>query len=250
MKKQDKLIKTFVRIQYAALAQRAGSCCAPEATSARPEGAASVEQLYGKEKLASLPEGATAIAAGCGDPTALAELKPGEVVLDLGSGGGIDCLLAAERVGPRGRVIGIDLTPEMVEVARQNAAAVEAKNVEFHLGEIESLPLEEASVDVIISNCVINLSPDKDAVFQEAFRVLRPGGRLAVADIVALGKLPTTVRGSMASWAACVAGALEKEEYLGKIQAAGFEVTGITETPVNLKGIRVASAKIKATKPF
>lgn len=250
MKKQDKLIKTFVKMQYAALAQRAGSCCGPEATGAGLEGITSVEQLYGKDKLASLPEGATAIAAGCGDPTALAELRPGEVVLDLGSGGGIDCLLAAERVGPEGRVIGVDMTPEMVEVARKNAQAIGAKNVEFRLGEIESLPLEDGTVDVVISNCVINLSSDKDAVFQETFRVLRPGGRLAVSDIVALGKLPTTVRGSMANWAACVAGALEKDVYLEKIKNAGFEVTGITETPINLMGIRVASAHIKAAKPL
>jgi SAM-dependent methyltransferase len=165
----------------------------------------------------------TGASLGCGNPLAIADLRPGEVVLDLGSGGGIDCFLAARQVGPQGTVIGLDMTTDMVKLARRNARKIGVTNVEFQWGEMEEMPLPDASVDVVISNCVINLSPDKDAVFAEAFRVLRPGGRLSVADIVIDGSLPRAIRQSMDAWAGCVAGALDEAVYLGKIRAAGFE---------------------------
>jgi len=160
---------------------------------------------------------------GCGNPLAIAGLKPGEVVLDLGSGGGIDCFLAAKKVGPEGRVIGLDMTPDMVKLARRNAKKIGTTNVDFRFGEMEDMPLPDASVDAIISNCVINLSPDKDAVFREAYRVLRPGGRLSVSDIVVDGDLPDFIRNKLDAWAGCIAGALDERVYLDKIRAAGFE---------------------------
>jgi SAM-dependent methyltransferase len=165
----------------------------------------------------------TGASAGCGNPIAIAELQPGEVVLDLGSGGGIDCFLAARQVGPEGRVIGLDMTPDMIKLARRNARKLGTQNVDFRFGEMEDMPLPDESVDVIISNCVINLSPDKDAVFGEAFRVLRPGGRLNVSDIVVNGELPQAIRTRLDAWAGCIAGALEESDYLGRIRAAGFE---------------------------
>jgi SAM-dependent methyltransferase len=167
----------------------------------------------------------TDVALGCGDPTAIADLEPGAVVLDLGSGGGIDCFLAAQKVGPTGHVIGLDMTPSMVQLARRNAREMGVTNVDFRFGEIEAVPLPDESVDVVISNCVVNLSPDKDAVFSEAFRVLRPGGRLCISDIVVGGELPASVRAQLDLWAACVAGALEESDYVGRISDAGF--TGI-----------------------
>jgi SAM-dependent methyltransferase len=165
----------------------------------------------------------TGASLGCGNPTAIAGLEPGEVVLDLGSGGGIDCFLAAKQVGPEGKVIGLDMTTDMIRLARRNAKKVGATNVDFRYGEMEEMPLPDESVDVIISNCVINLSPDKDAVFGEAYRVLRPGGRMSVSDIVVNGKLPQSIRDRLDAWAGCVAGALEESDYLAKIRAAGFE---------------------------
>jgi arsenite methyltransferase len=250
------------------------SCCPPQQASCCGSSQADVTQLtnalrlYSAQELADLPQSVTDMAMGCGNPTAMAGLKPGEVVLDLGSGGGIDCFLAAHQVGPQGRVIGLDMTPEMVKLARQNAKKVGATNVEFHYGEMEDMPLPEQSVDVIISNCVINLSPDKDKVFSEAYRVLRPGGRLAVSDIVTYGPLPEAVRSSAEAWAGCVAGALDEAIYLDKMRQAGFtqvEVTarnlaeieqwaelGEPPEPVQyldeLKG-KVASIKVTARKP-
>jgi SAM-dependent methyltransferase len=165
----------------------------------------------------------TEASLGCGNPIAIASLRPGEVVLDLGSGGGIDCFLAARKVGPAGRVIGLDMTPDMIKLAQRNAKKIGATNVEFRLGEMEDMPLPDRSVDAIISNCVINLSPDKDAVFQEAYRVLRPGGRMSVSDIVIQGELPQPVRERLDAWAACVAGALDEAVYLDKMRLAGFE---------------------------
>ena len=165
----------------------------------------------------------TEASLGCGNPLAIAGLQPGEVVLDLGSGGGIDCFLAAKKVGPEGRVIGLDMTPDMIKLARRNAKKMGVTNVDFRYGEMEEMPLPDESVDVIISNCVINLSPDKDAVFREAFRVLRPGGRLSVSDIVVDGDLPQSIRSQLDAWAGCVAGALDESVYLDKIRAAGFE---------------------------
>lgn len=217
-------IKEAVRRHYgeiAAQAQEATNCC-PSSSCCTSEEGCSAAALYSEEELASLPSSVADVVLGCGNPTAIAGLKPGEVVLDLGSGGGIDLFLAAQRIGPTGKAIGLDMTQEMVDLAQKNALKVGALNVEFRLGEMEEMPLEDESVDVIISNCVINLSPDKDRVFAEAYRVLKPGGRMVVSDIVAEGHLPPAVKESVEAWAGCVAGALEKREYLGKIEAAGF----------------------------
>jgi ubiquinone/menaquinone biosynthesis C-methylase UbiE len=196
------------------------SCCGPSEADLVQTGAA---RFYSEEELADLPETVTDASLGCGNPLAIAELQPGEVVLDLGSGGGIDCFLAAKKVGPEGQVIGLDMTPDMIRLARRNAKKVGLRNVDFRFGEMEDMPLPDASVDVIISNCVINLSPDKDSVFREAYRVLRPGGRLSVSDIVVDGDLPEIIRSRLDAWAACVAGALDESIYLGKMRAAGFE---------------------------
>lgn len=186
---------------------------------------------YSVEELAAIPEGAD-LGLGCGNPTALASLKEGEVVVDLGAGAGIDCFLAADAVGPNGRVIGVDMTAEMIERARANAKRNGCSNLEFRLGEIEHLPVADSSVDAIISNCVINLSPDKDQVFREAFRVLKPGGRVMVSDIVLLKDLPEAVMSSVAAYTGCVAGASRKEEYLAKIKAAGFRDVSVIDESV------------------
>ncbi|MGQ9705239.1 MAG: arsenite methyltransferase, partial [Actinomycetota bacterium] len=193
---------------------------------------------YSREELESVPEGAN-LGLGCGNPVALASLREGETVLDLGSGSGLDCFLAARRVGEKGRVIGVDMTPEMLEGARENARRGGYSNVEFRLGEIENLPVADASVDVVISNCVINLSPDKPRVFREAFRVLKPGGRLMVSDIVLEEELPEAVRRSRAAYISCVSGAVLRSEYLGMIEEAGFrdlEVVEETTFPVECLG--------------
>lgn len=220
-------IKEVVRRRYGEIAaqakgEEATSCC-PSSSCCTPEEACSAAALYSPEELAGVPSSVTEITLGCGNPTAIAELKPGEVVLDLGSGGGIDVFLAARQVGPTGKVIGLDMTQEMIDLAKENAQKVGAQNVEFRLGEMEDMSLEDKSIDVIISNCVINLSPDKDAVFGEAYRVLRPGGRLSVSDIVVDGDLPQSIRSRLDAWASCLAGALDESVYLGKISAAGFE---------------------------
>ena len=212
-------VKAVVRERYAQIAVERDSCCGPSPAGAMSGHSAS---LYSAEELQSLPEGVAELSLGCGNPTAIAELRPGEVVLDLGSGGGIDCFLSAYKVGPQGRVIGLDMTPEMIERARLNAKKLDLPNVEFHLGEMEAMPFPDATADVIISNCVINLSPDKDAVLAEAFRVLRPGGRLCVSDIVKLGTLPEEVQRNLEMWAGCVAGSLERDEYQSKLASAGF----------------------------
>ena len=227
----------------------------------------SAAAIYDPALLEEVPASAALASMGCGNPLGLAELRPGEVVLDLGSGGGIDVLLAARRVGPTGKVYGLDMTDEMLELARSNATRAGVTNVEFLKGRIEAIPLPDASVDVIISNCVINLSPDKDAVFAEAYRVLRPGGRLAVADIVILGPpLPAALRQSLTLWAECVAGALGDAEYRDKLAAAGLtdielqvlhassgeELVGGCCTPPELRPhpeTRIASALVRARKP-
>jgi len=188
--------------------------------------------LYDQVTTATLPEQAVLASLGCGNPTALAELREGEVVLDLGSGGGIDVLLSARRVGPTGKAYGVDMTDEMLTLARNNAAAAGAGNVEFLKGEIEDIPLPDASVDVIVSNCVINLSADKDRVFAEAFRVLKPGGRFAVSDIVSRGDIPPAMRRSMELWVGCVAGALEEGEFREKLVEAGFDDVSLEPTRV------------------
>ena len=196
-------------------------CCGVVQTSGEHTTAAA--RFYSSDEISDLPDTVTDASLGCGNPIAIAELRPGEVVLDLGSGGGIDCFLAAKQVGPEGKVIGLDMTPEMIKLARRNAKKVGAQNVDFRYGEMEEIPLPDGSVDAIISNCVINLSPDKDAVFGEAYRVLRPGGRLSVSDMVVDGDLPPAIRDSLNAWAGCIAGALDESVYLDKIRAAGFE---------------------------
>ncbi|MEO7732127.1 MAG: arsenite methyltransferase, partial [Kofleriaceae bacterium] len=204
-----------------------------------------------------VPDGAD-LGLGCGNPTAIASLRDGETVLDLGAGGGFDCFIAAHQVGPRGRVIGVDMTADMVQRARENARKVKATNVEFRLGEIEHLPVADASVDAILSNCVINLSPDKPAVFQEAFRVLRPGGRLAISDVVATGPIPTELQTQAAALAGCVSGAAPLDEVRAMLAAAGFIQVEVKIAPRSaeivgawLPGIErfVAAATIEARKP-
>jgi arsenite methyltransferase len=197
------------------------SCCG---SSEAPAGETSswAEKLYSAQDLGALPQDVTELSLGCGNPTAIAELRPGEAVLDLGSGSGLDCFLAAQQVGPQGRVVGLDMTDDMLALAQRNLAKVGAANVEFHKGEMESMPLADATFDAIISNCVINLSPDKDAVFGESFRVLKPGGRMRVSDIVWTRQPTEAERSDLASWAGCIAGALQVEEYVGKLRGAGF----------------------------
>jgi SAM-dependent methyltransferase len=206
-----------------------------------------IARLYQDTDVSDLPSTVTDVAFGCGNPTAISAMRPGEVVLDLGSGGGIDCFLAAKMVGDTGKVYGVDMTPEMIALARKNAEKVGATNVEFRLGEIEQLPIEGESIDVIISNCVINLSPDKDRVFREAFRVLKPGGRLQVSDIVWTKPVPDTIKNDMEAWAGCIAGALLESDYVGRIQAAGF--SDVTSTSAEYSGGKgIASANVVAYK--
>ena len=223
-------IRKYVRDRYAGIATRGGGCCGPSECCG-PAGTA--EDLggrigYSAEEMRSVPRGAN-LGLGCGNPTALASLRAGEVVLDLGSGAGFDCFLAAREVGESGRVIGVDMTPEMVEKARENARKGGYGNVEFRLGEIENLPVQDGTVDVVLSNCVINLSTDKGKVFSEVYRVLRPGGRIMISDLVLSGDLPETVANSLAAYAGCVAGAVRKEEYLRLMEAAGFLDVRIVE---------------------
>ncbi len=241
-------------LQLIDLTPAADACCDTSAgadccgdTSSEVE-IVNIARLYQETDISDLPSTVTDVAFGCGNPTAISALQPGEVVLDLGSGGGIDCFLAAKMVGPEGKAIGVDMTDEMIALARKNADKVGATNVEFRKGEIEALPVDDASVDVIISNCVINLSPDKSQVFREAFRVLKPGGRLQVSDIVWTQDVPEDVKGDMEKWAGCIAGALLERDYLAGITAAGFhDVTSVaSEYP---KGRGLASAAVVAFKP-
>ena len=224
-------IREAVRAGYARIAKRGGSCCGsgkPCCADASLAEGVSERIGYTRAELSAVPEGAN-LGLGCGNPTALASLKPGETVLDLGSGAGLDCFLAAKEVGENGRVIGVDMTPEMVEKARENGRQGGYGNVEFRLGEIEHLPVADASVDVVLSNCVINLSPDKPGVFAEAFRVLRPGGRMMVSDIVLLEELPASVRDSVEAYVGCLSGAMMKADYLEAIGSAGFEGVSIVQ---------------------
>jgi len=227
-------VKETVRTKYAEAAKRVGetSCCGgAKKTACCGEEAKS--HLYDAAQIGELPEKALLASLGCGNPTALAELKAGETVLDLGSGGGIDVLLSARRVGPTGKAYGLDMTDEMLALAGENKARSGLTNVEFLKGEIEAIPLPDNSVDVIISNCVINLSGDKDKVLREAFRVLKPGGRFAVSDIVVQGEVPEAIRKNMLMWAGCVSGALQVTEYTAKLKAAGFDHIGIEATEVH-----------------
>jgi arsenite methyltransferase len=262
-------VQDAVREKYGQIARAAGatSCCGPAACGC---GDPITSNLYSDAETAGLPSEAVAVSLGCGNPTALIDLQPGQTVLDLGSGGGIDVLLSAKRVGPTGKVYGLDMTDEMLALARENQRKAGAPNVEFLKGTIEAIPLPDRSVDVIISNCVINLSIDKDAVLREAFRVLKPGGRFAVSDVVLRGEVPPEIRRSMELWVGCVAGALHEDEYASKLKAAGFEAVEVdrwrvyqvedaraflTESGVDTDRLapevdgKVASAFIRARRP-
>jgi arsenite methyltransferase len=220
----------------------ASACCDPGSSP-----------LYSSEEAGAIPENAMKASLGCGNPTTLVDLRPGEVVLDLGSGGGIDVLLSARRVGPQGKAYGLDMTDEMLALARENQKESGLANVEFLKGDIENIPLPDNSVDVVISNCVINLSGDKDRVLREAFRVLRPGGRFAVSDIVLQGQASDDLRRSMELWTGCVAGALEESEYRAKLATAGFADVGLQVTGSGCGSTadgRFVSAFVRATKPI
>lgn len=230
---QEVVRKKYGEALSSALASRAkSSCCGSAPSSCGPAIDPITRDLYDALETAGLPDEALLASFGCGNPSALAELRPGETVLDLGSGGGIDVLLSARRVGPSGKAFGLDMTPEMLAVARENARKAGASNVEFLQGTIEQIPLPESSVDVLISNCVINLSGDKPKVLREAFRVLKPGGRFAVSDIVLRRELPEALRRSIALWTGCVAGALVESEYRELLARAGFESIGVEPTRV------------------
>jgi len=275
---KDKKIKKVVREGYARIAKQNSSCCVPVNSCCGGTNLAqdiSKKIGYTEGELKAVPEGAN-LGLGCGNPVALASLKKDEIVLDLGSGAGLDCFLAADKVGRKGRVIGVDMTGEMIEKARENAQKGNYKNVEFRLGEIENLPVTDCSVDIVISNCVINLSPDKRKVFREAFRVLKAGGRLMVSDLVLLKELPDFIKNSVEASIGCLSGAMMRDEYLGTIKTVGFqELRIIDETsfpiesmandptakaimenlnisPEKVKEIAnsVISIKIYAVKPF
>ena len=247
--------RAIVRDHYGQIA-KTGASCAPGCCGTVPAGYAQTLG-YSADDQQAVPAGAD-LGLGCGNPTAIASLREGETVLDLGAGGGFDCFLAARRVGPTGKVIGVDMTPDMVALARANARKVEATNVEFRLGEIEHLPVADGTVDVILSNCVINLSPEKAAVFREAFRALKPGGRLAISDVVATGPIPAELQTQAAALAGCIAGAAPIDDVRAMLAAAGFEAIAVEIAPRSaevvgswLPGIErfVASATIVARKP-
>jgi arsenite methyltransferase len=235
MNDQTKITEA-VKEKYGEAASRVASggaaSCGTAPSSSCCGGDPITSNLYESAQTAGLPQGAVLASLGCGNPTALAQLKPGEIVLDLGSGGGIDVLLSAKRVSPGGKAYGLDMTDEMLALARENQKKAGVENVEFLKGEIENIPLPESAVDVVISNCVINLSADKDRVFQEAFRVLRPGGRFAVSDVVVNGEVPAEIRRNMELWVGCVAGALRDSEYVSKLASAGFKEVSIEPTRI------------------
>jgi arsenite methyltransferase len=230
----EETIRKSVREHYAAVAREQAGCCAsPAVAASNCCGAANVVEVgknigYSAEEMASVPDGAN-LGLGCGNPLAHSDLKEGETVVDLGAGAGFDCFIAARRVGPSGRVIGVDMTPDMVEKARENARKSGAANVEFRLGEIEHLPVADSSADMIISNCVINLSTDKPQVFREALRVLKPGGRLFVSDLALLRPLPVKILESVNAYAGCISGAMLKEDYLQAMRDAGFSEVAVVE---------------------
>jgi SAM-dependent methyltransferase len=248
-------VRQAVRQKYGEIATAVKSggaaCCGPSCCSTEDP---ITGNLYNKEETTGLPAAAVTASLGCGNPTALIDLHEGETVLDLGSGGGIDVLLSARRVGARGKVYGLDMTDEMLDLARENQRKAGVTNVEFLKGDIQTIPLPSNSVDVVISNCVINLAPDKSEVLAEAFRVLKPGGRFAVSDVVVRGEVPPAVRRDMALWVGCIGGALDEADYRKKLISAGFEDVGIETWRVyeslgeGMDG-KVASAFIRATKP-
>jgi arsenite methyltransferase len=225
---KDDEIRKVVREGYAQVVKRKSSCCGLADSADVAAADISRQMGYSDEEMTSVPEGAN-LGLGCGNPVALASLEEGQVVVDLGSGAGFDCFLAARKVGPAGKVIGVDMTPDMLDKARANAGAASIGNVEFRLGEIENLPVADNIADTVISNCVINLSPDKHRVFREAFRVLKPGGRLMVSDIVLLAELPPSIRQSLAAYIGCISGAMLKEDYLAAIREAGFTDIAIVD---------------------
>lgn len=236
---KEEKVKKLVRNRYAKVAKTDGGCCASASSCGSPLTGSEVSKMigYSEDEMEAVPEGAN-LGLGCGNPTALASLKEGETVLDLGSGAGFDCFLAANKVKEKGKVIGVDMTPEMIDKARTNARKGKYANVEFRLGEIENLPAADNSVDVVISNCVINLSPNKKRVFEEAFRVLSPSGRLMVSDIVLLKELPKAIRENFEAYAGCLAGAEIRDKYLELIRKAGFqEVKIVEETIFPLEGL-------------
>lgn len=240
-------VKRIVKEKYGEAALKVisggGSACCGSSPSCCSGADPVSTNLYSEQQKGELPETAVLASLGCGNPTALAELKPGETVLDLGSGGGIDVLLSAKRVSPGGKAYGLDMTDEMLALARENQKKAGVDNVEFLKGEIESIPLPDNSVDVIISNCVINLSADKDRVLSEAIRVLKPGGRLAVSDVVTRGTVPAEIRKSILLWAGCIAGALEETEYRQKLASAGFE--GVDIEPTRIYGLEDAMSFLR-----
>jgi len=228
---KDEKVKKAVREGYAKIAKKEASCCSPVKSCCGGDNSSeSISKSIGytDEELKGVPEGAN-LGLGCGNPVALASLKQGEIVLDLGSGPGLDCFLAANKVGKTGKVIGVDMTPEMIEKARENARKGKYGNVEFRLGEIENLPVADSFVNAVISNCVINLVPDKKKVFRETFRVLKPGGRLMISDLVLLKELPDFIKNSIEAYVGCLSGAVMKEEYLGAIRDAGFREVKIID---------------------
>ena len=251
----DTQIKEVVRERYGELARSssAGSdCCATDCCSGDEADLDSILPLYATDQTDGLPAEALAASAGCGNPHAIGTLQPGETVVDFGSGGGIDCFIAAKAVGEQGRVVGIDMTEDMIDLARSNAGRLGLGNVEFHLSEMESTPLEDGSVDAIISNCVINLAPDKDLVFREAYRILRPGGRLMVSDLVKIAEIPQEEAEDTANWVSCLAGTEMKDMYLGRMETAGFtDVQIVSSAPWKDEGWRssIHSMNISAVKP-
>ena len=249
----SKDIKDMVKDRYGKIAKQGTSCCGPATSCCGNPNLVQIvskEIGYSDEEIKAVPDGAN-LGLGCGNPLALSSIREGDTVLDLGSGAGFDCFLAAAKVGENGRVIGVDMTSEMIEKARENAKKGNYRNVEFRLGEIEKLPVTDGSVDLIISNCVINLSPDKGKVFQEAFRALKPGGRIMISDIVTLRELPNAIRNSIEAYIGCLSGAIRKDEYLQKIERAGFQdVKVMGETSFSVEFIvndPTVKAKIEKT---